>query len=284
MEPQLPPVPEHLARYPWYKQHLAYLRSNHWATRHDPGATDPRRAVLIGADLTGADLSGADLSCAVLTRADLSGAVFTRANLTGADLRHARIRRADLRHAEIRRADLKGVILSNANLADADLYGADLTGADLSGAVLTDASLAGANLTGADVTDAVLSGIWLHKADLWGARGLPHAPRIERIDRQILERIVAGNFALDMTAWHSECGTARFRGGHAIDLAGEEGYALEERYGPWCAAALIYAASRPRRRVPDFRATDDDAMDDLRRCVAEDEYEQMNPNGKRRTW
>lgn len=64
-------IPTHLAKFPWYGPHLAWLRQFHSIpTTHDPVNAKPRRA-----DLSDADLSGADLSGAVLRRAVLSDAV-----------------------------------------------------------------------------------------------------------------------------------------------------------------------------------------------------------------
>jgi len=83
------PIPPHLAAYPWYAPHLA------WLADPDTGA----RADLTGARLTGADLSGADLTGARLTGADLSGARLTDARLTDADLTGARLTGADLTRA-----------------------------------------------------------------------------------------------------------------------------------------------------------------------------------------
>jgi Pentapeptide repeats (8 copies) len=122
------------------------------------------RAVLTGADLTGAVLTDADLTRAVLTGANLTDAVLTRADLTDADLTGAVLTRADLT-----RADLTRAVLTGANLTRADLTRADLTGANLTGADLTDADLTGAVLTDAVLTGAVLPGADLRsfKADFW---------------------------------------------------------------------------------------------------------------------
>ena len=73
---------------------------------------------------------------AVLSGADLSGAVLRGAVLSGADLSGAVLRGAVLRGAVLSGADLRGAVLSGAVLSGAVLRGADLSGADLSGAVL----------------------------------------------------------------------------------------------------------------------------------------------------
>ena len=97
-----------------------------------------RKAVEVGADLSGADLRDADLR--------------------GADLSGANLRDANLHYAYLRDADLRGANLHYADLRDAYLRGADLRGADLSGANLRGANLRGADLHGADLRDAYLHG------------------------------------------------------------------------------------------------------------------------------
>jgi hypothetical protein len=144
--------------------------------------------------------------------------------------------------------------------------GADLTGADLTGAVLTGAVLRRAVLRRADLTGAVLRGAVLRGADLTGAV-LPPAPIVPKIDVAIAAAIDAGG-SLNMRDWHT-CGTTHCRAGWAITLAGEAGAQLESKIGPAAAGALIYAASRPGKPVPNFYASNSDAMDDIRACAAE---------------
>ncbi len=69
-----------------------------------------------------------------------------------------------------------------------------------------------------------------------------------------------------MKSWHT-CATTHCRAGWAITIAGEEGRFLESTYGPSAAGALIYAASRPNMPVPDFHCSDEEAMEDLRKCA-----------------
>ena len=229
------PIPDHLRKYAWYAEHQAYLRDQ-GRPHHDPGDAIPRRADLRRADLRRANLTDANLRRAVLTAADL-----TRANLTGADLTDANLTLADL---------------TAANLALADL-----TDADLTLAVLTRADLRRANLTGAELTGAVLTA-----ADLADAVGLPAAPVVPRIDAAILSAIEAGG-TLNMAEWHT-CKTTHCRAGWAVTLAGEAGRELERRTSPYLAGRLIYEASRPGVPCPDLFASDQDAMEDLRRCAA----------------
>ena len=178
-----------------------------------------------------------------------TGAVLTRADLRGADLTRAVLTRADLRDADLTRAVLTRADLRDADLRDADLTGADLTGADLRDADLTGAVLTRAVLTGADLRDA-------------------NVPVIAHIDATILAAIEAGGH-LKMNNWHT-CGTTHCRAGWAITLAGEAGLKLESVIGSSAAGALIYNKSRPNQRIPDFYASDDAALADIRACAAAD--------------
>lgn len=91
-------------------------------------------------------------------------------------------------------------------------------------------------------------------------------PMVKGIDRVILARLYSGKYELNMDHWHL-CETTHCRAGWAIHLAGEEGYALEERYGTETAAAMIYAASRPEVAVPDFYGTTTAAWEDIVECA-----------------
>jgi hypothetical protein len=130
-----------------------------------------------------------------------------------------------------------------------NLYGAYLKGAYLYGANLEGACLKGANLEGANL------------------EGFPDFPVIEKIDSKILEAIKGGG-RLEMGAWHT-CGTTHCRGGWAVHLAGEKGAALEKATNTHLAAMLIYMKSR-KGPVPDFYASNDEAMADMKRCAAEE--------------
>ncbi|MEO6046015.1 MAG: pentapeptide repeat-containing protein [Candidatus Kapaibacterium sp.] len=119
---------------------------------------------------------------------------------------------------------------------------ADGVRADLSGANLRDADLSGANLRGANV------------------------PVVPGLHRQMLAAIGAGG-ELDMGNWHS-CDTTHCRAGWTIHLAGEAGYALEKAVGPNVAGALISLASCDYlERVPNFYASAEDALADIRACA-----------------
>ena len=86
-------------------------------------------------------------------------------------------------------------------------------------------------------------------------------PRFPDLHKVILDRITPANF--DMERWH--CGTTHCRAGHAIDAAGPAGYALERVFGPKLAAAAIYFGNTGM--LPNFHASDDDALADIRKCA-----------------
>ena len=110
----------------------------------------------------------------------------------------------------------------------------------------------------ADLRGANLRGAYLGGANLRDA----NAPIVPNIDAAILAAIEAGG-KLEMDKWHS-CGMTHCRGGWAITLAGEPGRELEQLFGPAVAGSLIYAASRPDKRIPDFYASTEDALADIR--------------------
>jgi len=208
-------------------------------------------AIKARANLAGANLAGADLARANLADAYLTGANLTRANLTDAYLAGA---------------DLAGAYLAGADLADAYLTGANLTRANLTRANLTDAYLTGANLTRANLTRANLAGANQELLDV---------PVVPKIDQLILSAIDAGG-TLNMGSWHGPegwCGTTHCRAGWAVHLAGEKGKALEDRIGTQRAGAMIYRASRPGKPAPWFFGPNDEAMEDIRKCAAEQSVE-----------
>lgn len=104
-------------------------------------------------------------------------------------------------------------------------------------------------------------------------------PVVKDLDAEILKAVEAGG-TLDMSDWHGDmypkltgderlraeiCGTTHCRAGWAIHLAGEAGIALESAVGAESAGACIYLASTGS--IPDFFATNDEAMEDMRRCA-----------------
>jgi uncharacterized protein YjbI with pentapeptide repeats len=185
-------------------------------------------AYLYGADLVGTNLSGAYLVGAYLIDADLSGANLSSANLTS--------------------ANLIGANLSSANLVSAHLVGANLVGANLTGTNLTGTNLRGVNLTGANLASAKYEGV----------------PVVRGLDAKILKLIESGDGQLNMTAWHT-CETTHCRAGWAVVLAGDAGRNLEAKIGTAAAGALIY--HRSTGRVPDFYASNKDALADIVACA-----------------
>jgi hypothetical protein len=219
-----------------------------------------RDADLSGANLRDADLRDADLRGADLSDADLRGADLRDADLRDADLRDANLRDANLRGADLRDADLRDADLSGANLRDANLRGADLRDANLRGADLSDANLRDANLRGADLRDANLSDANLSDANLRGV------PKIEKI-HQAVYAAASQPGALDMQSWHT-CDTTHCRAGWVVHLAGDAGRAMEWCLGTSAAAAMIYLASDPNiGNIPDFHATNEAAMEDMKRLA-----------------
>ena len=87
-------------------------------------------------------------------------------------------------------------------------------------------------------------------------------PIVENLDQRMLE--VAETELFDMLSWH--CGTTHCRAGWAIKFAGPEGAKLEDLVGSEIAGRLIYEASTGRI-APDFYASTEEAVDDIRRCA-----------------
>jgi uncharacterized protein YjbI with pentapeptide repeats len=167
--------------------------------------------------------------------------------------------------ADLSGAVLRGAVLSGADLSGAVLSGADLRGADLSDAVLSGADLSGADLRGAVLSGAVLSGAVLRGAVLSGAdlRGVPAIKKIH----QAVYYAASQPGALNMGDWHT-CEKKHCRGGWVVNLAGDAGAAMEFCLGTSAAAALIYLKSDPTlERIPDFHASDEDALADMARLA-----------------
>ncbi|HET9893161.1 MAG TPA: pentapeptide repeat-containing protein [Mycobacterium sp.] len=254
-------------------------------------------ASLVNARLDGASLVNARLDGARLVNARLVNARLDGASLDGARLDGARLDGARLDGARLDGARLDGVSLDGARLDGASLDGARLDGASVDGASLVNARLVNARLDGASLVNARLDGARLDGARFpsgftppppltpeqksameaeWAARDRqfaldfrarhPDIPVVERIDAQILSRVEANRSCFSMRDWH--CGTTHCRAGHAVDLAGEAGYALERRLGSTAhAGGLIYLASVGR--WPYFYGDDEPALADIRRRAAE---------------
>ena len=90
-------------------------------------------------------------------------------------------------------------------------------------------------------------------------------PIVPDLDRKMYEATSKPG-ALQMSTWHT-CGTTHCRGGWAVTFAGEAGKALEDALGTEAAARYIYEASTGRP-APNFYATDEDALEDIKRCAS----------------
>jgi hypothetical protein len=184
-----------------------------------------------------------------VNQSKLIGLAVRKALESGVDLRGAYMRGADMGSVDLRGVDLRGVDLRGADMGSVDLRGVYLGGVDLRGAYM-----GGVDLRGVDLRGVYLGGAYILK--------------IKNIDAAILAAIDARGNELRMSSWHT-CGTTHCRAGWAIHLAGDAGYKLEKVVGSSAAGALIYAASRPDKPVPDFIASDAVALADLRACAAE---------------
>lgn len=104
----------------------------------------------------------------------------------------------------------------------------------------------------------------LSDADLCGA----DIPKIDRLHTKIAEAIERGG-VLEMESWHV-CETTHCRAGWAIHIAGEAGKKLEAKVGSSAAGALIFSASYPDQRVPNFYTDNETALADIKRCAKEE--------------
>lgn len=106
----------------------------------------------------------------------------------------------------------------------------------------------------------------LRWADLSGADLPAWIPVIPDIHRAV-HAAASREGALDMETWHS-CETTHCRAGWVVQLAGAAGRVLEGVYGTNAAAALIYYASDPAmKQVPNWFASNEDALADMARLA-----------------
>ncbi len=101
-----------------------------------------------------------------------------------------------------------------------------------------------------------------------GSISLPEIPKIDHADARILAAIEKGG-RCEMNSWHT-CGTTHCRAGWLIHLAGEAGYALEGVVGSLAAGCLLYQKARPHMKIPNFFASNESALADIRECAAKD--------------
>jgi hypothetical protein len=79
--------------------------------------------------------------------------------------------------------------------------------------------------------------------------------------------VTAKGCVLNMSQWHT-CETTHCRAGWIVHLAGEKGKALEAATSTAHAARAIYRASDPGCRAPHFYASNERAMEDIKKCAA----------------
>ena len=96
--------------------------------------------------------------------------------------------------------------------------------------------------------------------------GPPPIPKIENIHKRIYGAASIPPEALEMGKWHS-CGTTHCRGGWAVHLAGDPGYALEKFHGTLLAAQLIYRESGYAISPCRFFDSNEDALADMKRLA-----------------
>ncbi len=104
-------------------------------------------------------------------------------------------------------------------------------------------------------------------------------PKIENIHQKILGEVDRPG-ALKMESWHTR-NTTHCRGGWVIEIAGNAGKELEEKTSPLFAAMMIYKASSPIKvSPPRFYESNEVAMQDIRRCAAEESAASKNAEAK----
>jgi len=133
-------------------------------------------------------------------------------------------------------------------------------------AVKNHADLRSADLRSADLRSADLRSADLSRADLSGADWIPVIPNIHAS----VYAAASAEGALDMGDWHTDgfCGTTHCRAGWVTHLAGNAGRVMDGIMGTAAAAALIYAKSDPNmERVPDFYASNETALADMKRLA-----------------
>ena len=164
-----------------------------------------------------------------------------------------------------------GVDLSSADLSmmdlrtlqfpkGADLSDANFSGSDVSYCLFYDANLARADFSGARLYQTAFNGARLDNAKL------PYVPASNNLHSEVYAVVSKPNHRLAMHCWHT-CETTHCRAGWVVVLAGAAGAMLEDLVGTSTAAALIYHASDPEMTTPDFYASNEDALADIRRMA-----------------
>jgi hypothetical protein len=151
------------------------------------------------------------------------------------------------------------------------VIGSTVRGSTVIGSTVIGSTVRGSTVRGSTVIGSTVRGSTVIDGKILVADVLVDPttlPAVADLDRKIAEAVAIPG-ALDMSGWH--CGSSHCRAGWAIHLAGAAGYALEKQYGSEVAGILIYLASTGRTRGPDFFASHDEALADIRRCAAEAE-------------
>lgn len=92
-------------------------------------------------------------------------------------------------------------------------------------------------------------------------------PVIAGIHQAVYAAATSRPDALDMCVFHHQCGTTHCRAGWVIHLAGEAGYALEQRTSSEFAAMQIYKASGHPISPCRFYESNDVALADMKACA-----------------
>lgn len=134
--------------------------------------TDLRESYLSDINLSRAKLRGARL-CNInqntppIRNIDLTGAVLIHADLTGANFTRTIFRRATIDFAKLNAANLSSANFSKATFIQADLRNADLSGANLSETSFQGANLRGANLRGATFSETKITAEQIQSTKSW---------------------------------------------------------------------------------------------------------------------
>ena len=104
-------------------------------------------AMLVRAEMTGANLEGTSFVGAQLRGAKLTGAKLINANFSGADLFEANLSEAHIDRTNFTGSSLIGATLARANVSEANFENADLNGVEMKDVDLSNSLLAGTSLT-----------------------------------------------------------------------------------------------------------------------------------------
>jgi hypothetical protein len=110
-------------------------------------------------------------------------------------------------------------------------------------------------------------------AEHWGLDPSTCDFAVPNLDAAILSGMESDQIKFDMSSWHGDetcnetnwCKTTHCRAGAAICLAGKAGFDLQKKYGFERAGEMIYAVSCPSDPIPDFHATNEDALADMKK-------------------